>query len=69
MDLVEYFEQRVKDTEEQIRYCRTEPGFKILQVTTTGERDITAEHIESLERARDDYQQAIDHIKARASEH
>lgn len=64
MDLLRYFERRKRESDEAIIFAKTTPGFRLWQKTLDGEKDITAEHIESLERARDEYQKAIDYLNS-----
>ena len=66
-ELLEYFERRKQQIEEEIQHSET-PGFRLIEITPQGERDITEQHRERLRKARDGYQQAIDSLPAANSE-
>jgi hypothetical protein len=65
MDLSKYFERRKREDEEAIQFAKTKSGFRLWQKTIDGEKDITADHIKSLEQSREEYQRAIDYLKSK----
>lgn len=65
MSLIEYFEKRKQQCEADLRYAETQPGFRLFQVTAGGGQvDKTEEHKRHLRDAHDEYQRAIDYLKA-----
>ena len=64
MDLVEYFERQKQRCERELKYAEA-AGFQLFENTAKGQKDVTAEHINQLRAARDDYQRMIDQLKNR----
>ena len=62
-ELLEYFERRKQQIEEDLRHAET-PGFRLVEITPQGEVDVTAQHRERLSKALEAYQDAIDRLKA-----
>jgi len=65
MDLIEYFERQKQRCERELKYAGA-TGFQLFEKTEQGERDITAEHVQQLRDARDDYQRMIDTLRNRS---
>jgi hypothetical protein len=63
MDLIAYFERQKQRCERELTYTEA-PGFQLIEKTPQGDQDITAQHIQQLREARDDYQRVIEHLKA-----
>jgi len=57
--LREYFLRRKKENEAHLADAQR-IGFRLMQVTTSGDVDVTAEHIRRREKAIEDYQKAAD---------
>jgi len=66
MDIIEYFERRKQDCEDRLHDVETSAGFKVLQVTRQeGQLDITEQETQRLRQVRNDYQRAIDCLRAK----
>jgi hypothetical protein len=66
--IIEHFETRKRQVEEDITFAETQPGFRIVQKSINGENDVTAVYLERLRAARDAYTEAIEWLKIRAEE-
>jgi hypothetical protein len=64
MDLIEYFERQKQRCERELKYSEA-PDFQLFERAPQGEQDITAQHIQQLREARDEYQRMIEYLKAR----
>ncbi|HEV2228589.1 MAG TPA: hypothetical protein VGR86_06485 [Steroidobacteraceae bacterium] len=64
MDLIEYFERQKQRCERELKYAAA-ADFRLIERAGQHEKDITAEHVEQLRGARDDYQRIIDELKNR----
>jgi len=63
MDLIAYFERQKRRCERELEYTEV-PGFQLFEGTAQGRQDVTAEHIQLLREARDEYQRMIEYLKA-----
>jgi hypothetical protein len=63
MDL-KYFEQRLRDSERALQDFETS-GFRLIEFTSQGERDVTEEHKEYLQRALVEYQRVVTWLKTK----
>lgn len=63
IELLEYLERRKRQCEDDLRHAQT-PGFRLFEVSASGQVDITEQHKERLRKACAGYQQAIDSVKA-----
>jgi hypothetical protein len=66
MGIIEHFERRKRWCESELRIAETTPGFQLFRrAAHGGEIDLTEKHKQDLRDARDEYQRAIDHLKAK----
>ena len=65
MDLIEYFERQKQRCERELKYAEA-ADFRLIERIGQGEKDTTAEHIQQLRSAREDYQRIIDELRNRA---
>jgi hypothetical protein len=66
VNIIEHYERRKREVEEDIHFAETQPGFRVGQKTLDGEKDVTEFYKERLCAARDAYAQVIDTLKAKA---
>jgi hypothetical protein len=66
MNLIEYFERQKRRCERELEYTEA-PGFQLFESTSRGRQDVTAQHVQLLREARDEYQRMIEYLKAQAS--
>jgi hypothetical protein len=62
MNLIDYFERQKQRCERELKYAE-ESGFQLLEKSVHGDHDITAQHIQELREARDDYQRIIEGLR------
>jgi hypothetical protein len=66
VDLIKYFEQRLRECQASLRYAET-PGFRLLQIVPgRAEVDITAQHIDGLRHQVAEYQEVLDSLNREA---
>lgn len=65
VDLIEYFERQKQRCERELKYAEA-ADFRLIERIGQGEKDTTAEHIQQLRSAREDYQRIIDELRNRA---
>lgn len=59
MDLTTHFRKAKQRAEDDLKFALTAPGFRLCQITTGGEIDITAQHIAQLRTVVAEYEEAI----------
>jgi len=61
-DLITHYKKQVREYEEYLKFAETR-GFRLMQITQSGETDVTEQHRQSLRDARDDYMKAIEYFR------
>jgi len=66
VNIIEHYEARKRQVEEDINFAETQPGFRVVQKSINGENDVTDFYLERPRAARDAYTEAIEWLKLRA---
>ena len=59
---VDMFEQQKKKAIDHLDRIERSPGFRMMEVTQNGQRDVTEEHKDQWRRSIDQWQEAIDYL-------